>query len=547
MGELLEEWLGTIAVLIYLLYPLLKRWLDRRKQKAEARRKQAEARAGAEGGAEQSAEPRPQRTEKPTRPPKRKVSRRVRKEERRQAAEREVLAQLRAQLERLSEKTRALLQHTDRAPQIKHFARPLREELLGPLNDTARSLGGTLDAARLVEHAEQLRELEAVFGYLQAAVQQRLGRLAASLVESDRIAEACYLPLVEFARARGLRLPDRVVVSTKTRGSQLPMPISGLALIHVPGGFERDVRSWPLIAHEVAHDLYESIDGFESDLHRRLGLPYHLPAPSVEMELDGRFVRDLFGPWLAEVFSDVLATVMLGPAYGEALRNDLRDRNAPHRTAAVLARDGLIDTHPPARLRLYIASQVLRRVGRKEEGDRLWQQWSADHPEVSFFYLPLGGQWVGVPDETLTAVADSIVVTFLDEPWPELDGFRLMSIPGLAYSNAEDAEVERLMPLLVEGLSVEADARWVVAAAVLATIESPSGRAQILGAARRSLFSIEMPTAVAEPRAHAMPPGLGLGKELRQSIGNPARLREAIILGALLTKRRRSGRNRPGP
>ena len=547
MGELLEEWLGTIAVLVYLLYPVLKRWLDRRKQKTEARRKQAEARAGAESGAAQGAEAQPAPAKGPDQPPKKKASRRARREERRRAAEREILAQLQTHLERLSKKTRALLQHTDRAPEVGHLARPLREELVGPLNDIARSLRGATDGPQLVEHAEQLQELEALLGYLQAAVQQRLGRLATSLVEADRIAEACYRPFAEFARAHGLRLPDRVVIAAKTRGGQLPMPVSGVALIHLPAGFERDVRSWPSIAHEVAHDLYQSVDRLESDLHHRLRLPYHLPAPSVEMELDGTFIREMFGPWLAEVFSDVLATVMLGPAYGETLRHDLRDRNAPHRTAAVLARDGLIDRHPPARLRLYIASQVLRRLGREEEGRRLWQQWQADHPEVGFFYLPLGGQWVGVPDDTLTTVADSIIATFLDEPWPELDGFRLMSIRGLAYSHAEQAEVERLMPILIEGVSAEADARWVVAAAVLATIEAPSARGQILGAARRSLFSVEMPAAIRESRGSAMSAGLGLGDELRRSVGDPVRLRKAIILGALLTKRRQAGRQRPNP
>ena len=39
MEELLKDWVGTIAILIYLVYPLLKRWQESRRKKRE----QAEA------------------------------------------------------------------------------------------------------------------------------------------------------------------------------------------------------------------------------------------------------------------------------------------------------------------------------------------------------------------------------------------------------------------------------------------------------------------------------------------------------------------------
>ncbi len=58
MEELLKDWLGTIAILIYIIYPLLKRWQESRKKSRE-RAAKATPKPGRAPEAPARAEPRP--------------------------------------------------------------------------------------------------------------------------------------------------------------------------------------------------------------------------------------------------------------------------------------------------------------------------------------------------------------------------------------------------------------------------------------------------------------------------------------------------------
>ncbi|MBW1762574.1 MAG: hypothetical protein JRJ64_13945 [Deltaproteobacteria bacterium] len=216
------------------------------------------------------------------------------------------------------------------------------------------------------------------------------------------------------------------------------------------------------------------------------------------------------------------------------MRRAFRNPSSPQRTAAILQDNALIDEHPPARLRLYMATRVLHHLGRHKEADTLWEQWEAEHADVRFYYLPLGGQWVGLSDEALHSIADSMIDALIQRPWPELEGFHLRDIPGLAYMHAEHAEVERLSSDLARGETVDADVRWIMAAAVLAAAEQPTLHDQILQAARRSIVGIGAEAEKAEP-PRRLPSGT-IGQALVASLKEPAAIREAIILGAAFSR-----------
>jgi hypothetical protein len=144
-----------------------------------------------------------------------------------------------------------------------------------------------------------------------------------------------------------------------------------------------------------------------------------------------------------------------------------------------------------------------------------------------------------VADQTLDSLADFWVDMMIQSPFPELEGFQLMSIPKLAYLHAEHAEVERVMQALLSGITVDADSRWIIAAAVLAAAAQPTLHDSILGVARRSIASREAEEPKPQ-RGAGRPWRAGtIGQALVASLRSPRNIREAIILDAALGARRR--------
>ena len=535
MRELLTEHLGEIALLIYILYPLYKRWRDRQKKKRE----QA-------GTAQETTARAPARTEPQRSPPSGQPRRELPPKPRREPAvakrptEHDFAAAASAQLDRLKQEASRLLSRAESDPRLARLVPALREDLLGRLDMIDRSLKSSPTLSTIVQETTVLRGLDALLRYLKTMAQQRMYGRSSFVGDADAMADACYAPILEFARAQGLdlRTSQPVVVTGDWDLSIVPRFASTrVAPLRLPVGFEHSLWRWPAIAHEVAHDFYYSLGPLDRDLHARLRLPHEVELPMSPGELDGTWLRQLFGAWLPEIFADVLGTVSLGPAYVETMRRAFRNPSSPQRTAAILQDNALIDEHPPARLRLYMATRVLHHMGRHEEATAQWEQWEAEHADVRLYYLPLGGQWVGLADEALHTIADAVIDTLVQDPWPELEGFHLRDIPGLAYLHAEHAEVARLADQLARGQTVDADVRWIMAAAVLAAASQPTLHDQILDAARRSIVGVGQEPELAAPALRLR--GGAIGETLVASLRQPDAIREAIILGAAFTPYKR--------
>jgi hypothetical protein len=531
MRALLTEHLGEIALLIYILYPLFKRWRDRQKKKREQAGTAQETTARAPA---RKKTPRAPASGKPARAP-RPVSRPAPVVTKR-PAEPDFLAAARAQLDRLKQETSRLLTRAESDPRLARLVPALRQDLLGRLDMVDRALKSSPTLSTIVQETTVLRGLDALLRYLKTMAQQRMYGGSSFVGDADAMADACYAPILEFTRAQGLDLKTSqpVVVTGDWDLSIVPRFASTrVAPLRLPAGFERSLWGWPAIAHEVAHDFYYSLEALDRELHARLHLPREVELPLSPGELDGAWLRQLFGAWLPEVFADVMGTITLGPAYVETMRRAFRNPSSPQRTAAILQDNALIDEHPPARLRLYLATRVLHHLGRHKESDALWEQWEAEHADVRLYYLPLGGQWVGLADEALHSIADSFIDELVQSPWPELEGFHLRDIPGLAYLHAEHAEVERLRRDLARGETVDADVRWIMAAAVLAAAAQPTLHDQILDAAKRSIVGVGQEAERAAPSRRKT--SGNIGETLVASLRQPDAIREAIILGAAFT------------
>jgi len=535
MRELLTEHLGEIALLIYILYPLYKRWRDRQKKKRE------QAGTAQETTARAPARKEPQRSP-PSGQPRRELPPKPRREPAvaKRPTEHDFAAAASAQLDRLKQEASRLLSRAESDPRLARLVPALREDLLGRLDMIDRSLKSSPTLSTIVQETTVLRGLDALLRYLKTMAQQRMYGRSSFVGDADAMADACYAPILEFARAQGLdlRTSQPVVVTGDWDLSIVPRFASTrVAPLRLPVGFEHSLWRWPAIAHEVAHDFYYSLGPLDRDLHARLRLPHEVELPMSPGELDGTWLRQLFGAWLPEIFADVLGTVSLGPAYVETMRRAFRNPSSPQRTAAILQDNALIDEHPPARLRLYMATRVLHHMGRHEEATAQWEQWEAEHADVRLYYLPLGGQWVGLADEALHTIADAVIDTLVQDPWPELEGFHLRDIPGLAYLHAEHAEVARLADQLARGQTVDADVRWIMAAAVLAAASQPTLHDQILDAARRSIVGVGQEPELAAPALRLR--GGAIGETLVASLRQPDAVREAIILGAAFTPYKR--------
>ena len=528
MRELLTEHLGEIALLIYILYPLFKRWRDRQKKKREQAGKSPETTAGAPAHkqAPRSApSPRPAQDPRPKPRPVPAVAQRP--------TEPDFAAAARGHLHRLMQEARKLLTRAESDPRLLRLVPALREDLLGRLDLIERSLMSSPTMSTIVQETTVLRGLDSLLRYLKTMAQQRVHGASSFVGDADAMADACYAPILEFAGAQGLDLKTSqpVVVTGDWDLSIVPSFASTrVAPLRLPVGFEHSLWRWPAIAHEVAHDFYFSLEPLDRELHARLGLPHEVELPMSSGELDGAWLRQVFGAWLPEIFADVVGTVTLGPAYVETMRRAFRNPSSPQRTAAILQNNALIDEHPPARLRLYMATRVLHHLGRHEEANTLWERWEADHADVRFYYLPLGGQWVGLSDEALHSIADSMIDVLVQGPWPELEGFHLRDIPGLAYLHAEHAEVGRLSNQLARGETVDADVRWIMTAAVLAAAEQPRLHDQILEAARRSIVGVGAEAEKVEPTRRR--PSGTIAETLVASLRQPDAIQEAIVLGA---------------
>jgi hypothetical protein len=531
MNEVLKEHLGEIALLIYILYPLLKRWWDRTKRKGEQSGKSPNKAA-------RTPEPKQAPPSPPTARPTRAPQPAPTLPHAPRPTEADLLAAAQTQLERLKRDATERLLRAEDDPRLLRLAPALRDDLLGRLETIERSLRSRPTLSTIVQDTAVLRGLESLLRHLNTIALRRTHRGSPFLGTADAMADACYAPILDFVRIHGLELSTSqpVVVPGDWERSIVPRFASTrVAPLRVPSDFDSDVWRWPAIAHEVAHDFYYSLKGLDRRLHDRLGLPEQVESPTSSQGLDGAWLRKLFGAWLPEIFADAMGTLLLGPAHVEAMRRSLRNPDSAQRTAAIFQANGRIDEHPPARLRLYMASRVLHHLGRHTEAETLWDQWESEHPEVRFYYLPLGGQWVGLSDEALHSIADSLIDALVRDGWPELDGFQLLEIAGLAYFHAEHAEVERLAGLLARGQAVDGDVRWIMAAAVLAATAQPALHDQILDAARRSIARVGSKESAGEPSKPDGRTHRRIGKALVRSLGAPHALDEAIALAAAFT------------
>lgn len=239
----------------------------------------------------------------------------------------------------------------------------------GQLHRLGQMLGAALDRLDLQRFAsdahdetmEQLLAVHRIWNFYRSKLALRLVvRFESALIAADELARACVQPLYAAAVGAGGVAPWQVREAplayfdssgppfAQQRGHayrgllpggvpdglvrQLPVPV-----IAVPWYQQGHLPEIAVVAHEAAHLADDD-----------LGL-----ATALRPVLDERMASNLRSPdwarWFGEVLADVLATLWLGPAYGQAL--------------ADLAGTTVDRGYPPDELRLRVVAATLGLLG----------------------------------------------------------------------------------------------------------------------------------------------------------------------------------------
>ncbi|WP_437596222.1 hypothetical protein WMF28_26945 [Sorangium sp. So ce590] len=403
--------------------------------------------------------------------------------------------------------------------------------------------------AREVEAAAD--DIELVVSEIAVLARQRRDpSLLPELGDADALADACYAPVIAFARAEGLPLRSGLPATQLTR-FELSIwtgfiPTS-IAPIFLPADFFSTPLRWPALAHEIGHDFLASIDGLEPALRRELGLPDRSErARPLALDDDRAGPSELgrvFGAWFEEIFCDVFGTLMFGPAYVLTMSELFFEEDYPYASLAIQTNAGgaRYDEHPPPHLRVLIGCMVLDRAGLGDAAGALREAWARRHAEVDLdeLLLPAGSAWHAFPLSPFTEMAERLVERLYAGPLVALSGFGLQDISGLDYGPHAHQEGLRARDALLAGrVPAVRDARALLAGAVQAAHQAPERALLILTRARAAIPALG--TSERRPDAFAPAPGAFRVALDRRAVTEALLFREALLPPRALRARRRA-------
>ncbi|WP_437586022.1 hypothetical protein [Sorangium sp. So ce1000] len=430
--------------------------------------------------------------------------------------------------------------------------RRFTDVLLGAVPHDIGRLRAAVDAGLTAREAEAAADhIELVVSEIAALARQRRDpSLLPELGDADALADACYAPVIAFARAEGLPLRSG---SPATQLTEFDLAIwtgfipTSIAPIFLPVDFFSTPLRWPALAHEIGHDFLASVAGLEPALRRELGLPdggEQLRPPASNGDRAGApELRRLFGAWFEEIFCDVFGTLMFGPAYVLTMSELFFQEDEPVASLAVQTdpTGTRYDAHPPPHLRVLIGCMVLDRGGLHEDARALREAWARRHAEVSLddLLVPARGTWRPFPLSPFAGMAAWIVERLYAGPLTSLSGFGLQDISGLDYGPHERQEASRARDALLAGrVPAVRDARALLAGAVLAAHQAPAQSLSILIRARAAIPAL----GTSEQRPDAFAPGLSMSSVAldRRALTEALLFRAVLLPPRALRSRRRA-------
>jgi hypothetical protein len=329
--------------------------------------------------------------------------------------------------------------------------------------------------AELTKVERSLDEIQTTWQLFRTCFEQRvLPHVEPIMPLLDAIAFDCYFPVLDEARRAGLTessflkeapltfldigldvAPWRRHVQAQSRqGAPLPIP-----LVRVQ---REDVdNAWNLLAicHEVGHDIYHNLN-LEEETRQKI----YLTLKSLGVS-DQR--AQLWITWHAELFADLVGTLIAGPAYVDsgmerlAAPPDQMLRIDPH------------DPHPTPYLRPFLGTFLVREMGFVDEAVHLEEEWVSVYgssPEFQMFFQEI----------------PYVVHTLVHGEYQSLKG-RALSGFVRVYKQEDDRTVTRAKAAILREQPAECRPLQAVCAARYAFRERPERRTLIANALKASI------------------------------------------------------------
>ncbi len=321
---------------------------------------------------------------------------------------------------------------------------------LAKLNPSMSSDDWLLTMAMVEREIDRARR---AFGMFFEIFSQRGTAFAPALAAHDAIARDCYEavraaapkifagplvpPLTYREHCYSPATTRRGVTLSRLLGESNPFPI-----IRIP--YDRD-RPWQAVfLHEIAHNLQADLGLW---VQNRMALLQRL----AEMHLAPLAVS-IFGRWHKEIFADLAAVLLGGPAAAWGLAVFLA-----HPADKVMTyRPG--GPHPTGYLRVLILAEMVRRMGFAQDAHQMLQVWTR-------LYDPRRGHRIpkillGEARRAIPAIVDEIAF----QPRRALAERALAST--IPFTREDQAKIRRGAMLLVRGrLPTELPPRFLVSAA----------------------------------------------------------------------------------
>ncbi|KWB87880.1 hypothetical protein [Burkholderia ubonensis] len=264
------------------------------------------------------------------------------------------------------------------APSTRHFEaanarlarveRRIRARFAGLRDWDRRAPQRVLIDIALVER--ELDRARRLFGMFYEVFAQRGTSFGPALAAHDAIAEDCYQairqaaprifdgpllkPVCYMEHGYSPATMRRGVQLSRLLGEQNPFP-----LIRIP--WDRDQPWQSVFLHEVAHNLQADLGIWQENrqavLKRIMGSA-HSP-----------FLAGIYGRWHKEIFADLAAILLGGPAAAWGMADFL----AHPQPRTMTYRPG--GAHPTAYLRVYLLAEMLRRLGFGADAAKLLRVW----------------------------------------------------------------------------------------------------------------------------------------------------------------------------
>ncbi len=427
-------------------------------------------------------------------------------------ADRAAIARVAAAVTAIGGRARPLAARCD-AERLCGPLRPtLRDFVLPRLTQAESALRGNVPQPALARLAASIRYLDGLTRLLEVMAEQRRDPALDELIDdADALAAACYQPVLEYCRNLGIPLSSNRTATLFGDGcspalGRIDDP-TGLAILHLPWEWLSEVHRWPAIGHEVGHDFYGSVDGLDQEVLRRAGLGQEdgrvtiVDSDDVTMSDVARIIRR----WRNELCADAFGAMMLGPAYAMATAAIFASPDDPRQALLVDADGNRYDVHPPGHVRVAAVCRLLVNTGFGQLCEDIEKRWRAQHRNPNFILLPTTAGIVAVQDEPFIERAVALTTTLQREGHAALKGVPLYSMPGFDFGPREHVASRRIRDAFLAGSAPgAADARLLIAGAVLAWAERPQDGGRILQAARLAVGNLELPVprpAGASPQA----------------------------------------------